>query len=122
MRTRKMSNTRFAYKLDKFFWLFLALFPYIAYLFYIGKNPGVTFYDFFNTVLGVGGYGPNIVYQTLDKIFGPSSSVFRIFNNTSALYFFVWLVNVELVHIFYDVIVFIPRLAHKWISKAVQDD
>ena len=31
-------------------------------------------------------------------------------------------VNIEIVHVLFDVLVFIPRLTHKWVRKAVQDE
>lgn len=125
----KTTKNRFSYKLDKVFWWIVALLPIFCYILYVGfgdvKTATGSLYtlpDFFVTyVLNGYAFGDNVVWTTLYKIFG-SNGVFPIFMSDSSLYIFNWFIWVELFHVFFDVIVFIPRLAHKWISKAVQDD
>lgn len=128
MRTKKSSD-RFSRKLDKIFWFLIAIGPFIGYFLCVAFNglniasgSTVNLPNFFVTyVLGNVSFADNIVWNTLYAIFGPNS-VFPIFANETALYIFNWFIWVELFHVFFDVIVFIPRIAHKWISKAVQDD
>ena len=36
--------------------------------------------------------------------------------------YLAYVAGVEVFHVMFDVVVFIPRLAHKWIGKAVQDE
>ena len=56
----------------------------------------------------------NIIYSTLDEMFG-QSGIFPLFNTGSPyLLYFTYLIVIELIHLFVDFIVFIPRLAHKW--------
>lgn len=125
----KTTKNRFCYKLDKLFWWIIALFPIFCYVLYVGfgdvKNSTGSLYtlpEFFTTyILDGKGFANNVVWTTLYKIFD-SSGVFPIFTREAPLYIFNWFIWVELFHVFFDVIVFIPRLAHKWISKAVQDD
>lgn len=125
----KTTKNRFSYKLDKVFWWIVALLPILCYVLYVGfgdvkTNTGSLFTlpDFFVTyVLNGYAFADNVVWTTLYGIFG-SNGVFPIFASDAALYIFNWFIWVELFHVFFDVIVFIPRLAHKWISKAVQDD
>lgn len=125
----KTTKNRFSYKFDKLFWWIVALFPVLCYILYVGfgdvkTSTGSLFTlpDFFVTFI-LDGYGfeDNIISTTLNSIFGPSG-VFPIFTASPPMYFFNWFIWVELFHVFFDIIVFIPRLAHKWISKAVQDD
>lgn len=125
----RTTKNRFGYKLDKIFWWFLALFPILAYVLYVGfgdvRTSTGSFYtlpDFFvSYILNGVGFSDNVVWKALYGLFG-SSGVFPIFTSDTPLFFFNWFIWVELFHVFFDVMVFIPRLAHKWISKAVQDD
>lgn len=125
----KTTKSRFGYKLDRLFWWIVALLPVLSYILYVGfgdvKTSTGSLYtlpDFFVTyVLNGSGFAENIVWTTLNEIFG-SSGVFPVFTSDTPLYILNWFIWVELFHVFFDVIVFIPRLACKWISKAVQDD
>ena len=128
MSMRKTSNTRFAFKLDKFFWFLVLMLPVISWCVYLFSFNGygdagsslISFGSWLTNQFTGSGVTSNVVYVTLNGIFG-SSGVFPTFG-PSFLFFVTYLINVELIHVFYDVIVFIPRLAHKWISKAVQND
>lgn len=128
MRMKKTGNTRFAYRLDKVFWFLLLMLPVISWGLYLFSFTGydkadaslISFSSWLTNQFVGTDFSNNIVYTALNSIFGPSG-VFPIFR-PSFLSFFVYLVNIEIIHIFYDVIVFIPRLAHEWISKAVQND
>lgn len=125
MRTKKISNTRFAYKLDKIFWFFLTLFPLLGYSLYLfsinGAVESLSFYSFMQNFAQIVVHAGNPIQQTLASIFG-SSGVFPLFSAGSGLLdFFTYVASIEVLHVCFDVIVFIPRLAHEWISKAVQD-
>lgn len=124
MRTTKSSD-RFANKLDHFFWFFIKLMPFFAYVFsfFLRTSGGYTNFPgfFLNYFLSGGSFSDNIVWQCLYSLFGPGG-VFPYFSSETALYVFTWIIWVEIFHVFFDVIVFIPRIAHKFISKAVQDD
>lgn len=128
MRMKRIGNTRFAYKLDKVFWFLILMLPVISWALYLFSFNGYTdagsslisFSSWISNQFTGTDLSGNAVYVALNRIFGPSGA-FPIFR-PSFLVFFVYLVDVEIVHVFFDVIVFIPRLAHKWVSKAVQDD
>lgn len=126
MRTKKASNTRFAYKLDKIFWFFISFAPLIFYALYLVASPNLSeyysFYVFISNYLGLFFSSNSAFSSVFSSIFGPSG-IFPVFSAQSGwLVLFSYLATVEVVHALFDVIVFIPRLAHKWISKAVQDD
>lgn len=126
MRTRKMNNTRFSFKIDKFFWFFLGSFPLFGYCLYLfsinGTVAEVSFASFLTNFMQVSVYGSNPIHQVFVSIFGPSG-LFPLFSASSGfMSFFSYVASVEVIHVCFDVVVFIPRLAHKWISKAVQDD
>ena len=129
MRTRKTSNTRYSYKLDKIFWFIISFFPLFSWLIYLFSFSSytaspLTFYAWLEQNFAfMGQISNSVIYSTFYQIFSITSvtSLFPTLS-TSLMAFFTYLVTVEIVHILYDVMVFIPRLAHKWISKAVQDD
>lgn len=128
MRTKK-TTSRFAFKLDKFFWFILSLFPLFSWLIYLfsfssNTTSPLTFFAWLDQYFGfMGQITKSVIYSTLYQIFSITTvdSLFPVLS-TSLLAFFTYLITIEIVHVVYDVIVFIPRLAHKWISKAVQDD
>lgn len=129
MRMKKTGSTRFSYKLDKIFWFVISFFPLFSWLIYLFSFSSytelpLTFYAWLDQCFGfMGQVQKSVIYSTLYQIFSITSvdSLFPVLS-TSLMAFFTYLVTVEVVHVVYDVIIFIPRLAHKWISKAVQDD
>ena len=129
MRMKKMGNTRFSYKLDKIFWFVVSFFPLFSWLLYLfsfssyTESPLTFFAWLEQNFVFMGQISKSVIYSTFYQIFSITSadSLFPVLS-TSLMAFFTYLVTVEIVHVIYDVIVFIPRLAHKWISKAVQDD
>ena len=122
MRTSKISNTRFAYKVDKIFWFFISFAPLIFYALYLVSpakpSQYFSFYVFLSDYLGLF-FSSNSVFSSMfSTIFGPSG-VFPMFSAQSGwLVFFSHLATVEVVHVLFDVMIFIPRLAHKWISNS----
>lgn len=124
MIMKRKSDTRFGHKLDKFFWFFISFWPVFGWLFsMLGGQAPVSFTDYMATIFGSGLYSSNLFYSVLDRLFG-AGGFFPLFlaSSDGILRFFTYLCTVEIIHVYFDVIVFIPRLAHKWISKAVQDD
>lgn len=63
----------------------------------------------------------NPVYTALVAIFG-QDGVLPVFSegSLSILAFFTWFVNVYIAHLLVDFILFIPRLAHKWLKKVIK--
>lgn len=129
MRTREKSNTRFSCKLDKIFWFIISFLPVLSWLIYLygyvhlNTDPGTSIIRFSNWLQSnflIVNFNSNPFYSVLSQIFG-SGGAFPLFD-TNTLSIFVWFLTIEIIHVCFDVIVFIPRLAHKWISKAVQDD
>jgi hypothetical protein len=129
MRTKKISNTRFSHKLDKIFWFIISLLPVFSWLFYLfgyvhfSANPSTSVVFFFNWLQSnflIVDFSSNPFYSVLSQIFSAGGAFPLLDANILSL--FVWFLTVEVIHVCFDVMAFIPRLAHKWISKAVQDD
>lgn len=95
--------------IDNLFWMLIMLIPVMVL--FISKQD-------FSTVLSQFGINDsNIIYTTLGELFG-GSGIFPLFTDSSPyLLFFTYLVVIELMHLFVDFLVFIPRLAHKWFDS-----
>lgn len=97
-------------------WLFLALLPLFLYL-AIVCNSSVTdypsFLQFFNDKFPLFLYN-NFIFTAISSIFGPNGSM-PIFNDVVVLYLAYYIV-INLAHLIVDVLLFIPRLAHGWMS------
>lgn len=120
------SKDRFSRKLDKFFWWFIRLLPIflmllIEYASYrSGGGADETLFYYVAKFVDVN--DNNVVFNALYEIFGPGR-ILPFFNgNVDLIHYMSYLVYVELLHLFFDVIIFIPRLARKWINIACQDD
>lgn len=126
----KTTKNRFAYRLDKIFWFViqtLPLFSWFIYCFSVTRGSENSFWGFDRfliEVFGIGNFDGNVVYQALSKVFQYSVSIVPqiSFLSKSLTALFSWFIMIEVLHVCFDVIVFIPRLAHKWISKAVLND
>lgn len=127
MRTKK-TTSRFAFKLDKVFWFLITFLPVILYAIYLfaTRSGNILGLDAFLRLIFnydyTGGLAENPIFKALYALFSFSpDSAFAILPY-SLLYLISYMATIEIVHVAFDVLVFIPRLAHKWISKAVQDD
>lgn len=107
------TKRRLTFKLDAIFWFVVSLLPILVYFVLNYRNPSAP--DFFTYISGFAPFTfiQDILDDVTDLSFG---ATFKL--NA----FLAYCVGVEILHVLFDVIVFIPRLAHKWISKAVQDD
>lgn len=126
----KTTKNRLSYSLDKTFWFIIRILPLLSwfiYCFSVTRSSDNSFWQFDTfliEVFGIGNFDGNVIYQGLSKIFQYSVSIVPeiAFLSKSLTALFSWFAMIEVLHLCFDIIVFIPRLAHKWISKAVQDD
>lgn len=123
----KTTKNRFAYKLDKLFWFFIQIFPLVCFTVYCiagtrGSEVVVPTFNSFLIKLGFNYQQGNVFYNVLAQLFG-ANGVFPLFvDSGGVILYLTYVLTMEVLHVCFDVIVFIPRLAHQWISKAVQDD
>lgn len=119
---RKRNISFFA---DTFFWYLLYLFPVLAYLFYYNADGyfSATFATFMSDNLGFVFDNTNIIYTTIQDLFG-SSGVLPLWtvDSTGISLIVTWFVTVFVVHLVVDFILFIPRLCHKFMDKFYQGD
>ena len=107
------SKTRFARKCDKIFWMIVSLLPIIIYFIsYFYKASAAADFTSFMTV-----YRFDFIADIFESVFTTAG-----FGQLYCVDYLSYVVGVEIAHCLFDVVVFIPRLAHKWIGKAVQDE
>jgi len=105
---------------DKLFWCVCMLLPLLVWV--VSSNNGNG--NFASVMAELGISSDNIVYQTLNALFGSNQdSVIHLFTSGSTtMLFFTYFIILELVHLFVDFILFIPRLANKWMSKFTRSE
>lgn len=114
---RKRSISYFA---DTWFWYVLYALPVLCYLFFYLAHGAdcVPFATFMSDNLGFVFDSQNIVFTTIQDLFG-SAGVLPLFSSDStALSLIVtWFVTVFLVHLAIDFILFIPWFAHRFLGE-----
>lgn len=97
-------------------WLLLALMPIILYMI-AARNTGgetmLTFSEMMSEKLQFFTDG-NIIYTTVAETFG-SSGVLPILTDSLTAYASYY-ISIEILHLIVDVLLFIPRLAHEWMT------
>lgn len=110
---------------DTIFWYALYFLPVIAFLLVCWSEPGsgqqMTSLNEFFSRSGFDIYGGNIIYESLYNVVG-EEGLMPLFDNDYALYFVTWFASVYLVHLLVDFILFIPRLAHKWMNSFTRSE
>lgn len=106
------SKNRFSRKCDQVFWFALSVLPLFLYFLTAFRNPSaVSFAEFIQP------FRFPFIADIFESVFSTAN-----FDGVYILDFLSYCVGVEIAHCLFDVVVFIPRLAHKFISKAVQDE
>lgn len=110
---------------DIIFWYLLYFLPVICYLLYLFAEPACgtqivdlgTFFDNIGIVL----VQDNVVSVSLRSIFGVDG-ILPFFATDFAIDIFSWFICVYITHLAVDFLLFIPRLAHKYMDKFTQGD
>lgn len=71
--------------------------------------------------VGFGFVSDNVVVDGLMDIFG-ENGVMPFFTTKTPFIILVWFVGVYLLHLLVDFLLFIPRLAHKWLKKCTEGE
>lgn len=103
---------------DTVLWYFVYLFPLLVILVMsIGSHSMINLNDFF-TGNGYNIFSNGIIYDALASLFG-SDGILPLFAEGGAglLYYAAWFISCMLIHLAVDFILFIPRLAHKFMDK-----
>ena len=120
MRKRVVSHVA-----DTVFWYLLYFLPVLAYLLYSFVLPPyateVLNFELFFENVGFGFVADNVIITSLSSIFG-IDGVFPIFSTNMPFIIFTWFIGIYIMHLAVDFLLFIPRLAHKWLNKLTKGD
>ena len=122
MRKRTIANL-----VDSFFWLLVAILPIVLYLItcfsYKLTNATESVVAFLPFMKSIGLVDSGLIYKSLSDLFG-SSGILPLFSaeNNAILVFLSYFVSVQIVHLAVDFLLFIPRLAHKYMNTFTQNE
>lgn len=108
------------YLAETVFWNVIYFIPIIAYLILLWQGGITTFGCVFDTI-GLNIAENSTAFSSLASIFG-TDGILPLFANSDLLVFFAYYINVSIAHIFVDFILFIPRIAKKWMNKFTQGE
>lgn len=106
---------------DTIFWYILYFLPVICYLLFMFNHSGsistvspIGFTQYLNDI-GFTMASDNLLIFTMRGLFG-SSGVLPLFNTDVPFIILAWFVGVYLLHLAIDILIFIPRMCHKWLN------
>lgn len=114
---RKRTIKRLA---DTIFWYGLYFLPVLILILMSIHNPITSLSSVINT-LGLSVLQDNIIFTTLSEIFGVGG-VLPFFQSPDLIIFFTYYICVYLLHLLVDFVIFIPRIAHKWLNHFTQGE
>ena len=105
---------------DTVFWYLIYFLPVIFYLIAEPSSGGsiVNFISFFADS-GFGIVTDNLIISTLRDIFS-TGGTFPLFNTDLPYIVFTWFVGTYIIHLCVDFLLFIPRIAHKWMKDLTE--
>lgn len=106
---------------DTIFWYALYFLPILVLLLMSIHNPLTSISNVMTTlgleILTI----DNVIYTTLSSIFG-TGGVLPFFTSPDILLYMTYFCSVLILHLLVDFILFIPRMAHKWLKRGFQDE
>lgn len=118
-----MTKKKISHICDKVFWGLIMLLPLIVYVVYIIKNGSIYSLENVFTDFGFGINTDNVIYQTFISIFGVvagSTASIPAFLSNGVILYITYIVIVELIHLIVDCLLYIPRIAMKFLDKGVE--
>ena len=104
------------YFYDNAMWYVIYLLPLVLFIgFSIKTGQFSTLEACFNSI-GLNVFTDNVVLVSLTDIFGVGG-VLPLFTSPDILIYFTYFVSVYLMHLCVDFLLFIPRMAHKWLKS-----
>lgn len=114
-----MRKRNISFGLDKIMWTIIYLFPVLLLLFSACVTPLTDILSTIDSSAFVTDFANTGIYTALNDIFGVDG-ILPLFTGTTGvavLSYMTYFVNVLIIHLAVDFLVFIPRLAHKWFDK-----
>lgn len=117
-----MKNSKIGFIFDKIIWTTIILLPIVLYIILLKNNPsGYNFEDIFtSSILNYFGVRGNSFYSTIESIFS-EIGVCAVTDLYGILYYITYIISVEIMHLMVNVMLYIPRIAMKWLRKGVDD-
>lgn len=115
MRKRSILNLA-----DTLFWYLIYLLPVLMYLLNCINHDVTAFESFMTTTLGFVFAADNVIYTALVALLGVDG-ILPLFTSAAPIMMVAWFASMVLLHLMVDFILFIPRLAHKWLGKFTQE-
>lgn len=103
---------------DNIMWYLIYLLPILGFLILLATKDVVTFAQVFDS-LGLQIVTDNVIVDTLTQIFGVGG-VLPLFASPGMIYYFTYFIATMIIHLAVDFLLFIPRLAHKWLGKVTE--
>ena len=111
-----MRKKTIEYFFDNIMWYLIYMLPLFILLFFVVRSGElITFSALFDS-LGLSFLNDNLILITLTDMFG-SGGILPLFQSNDILIYMSYFVCVFIIHLFVDFLVFIPRLAHKWLNR-----
>lgn len=116
-----MRKRTISYLVDVIFWLVVSLLPVLFFviqpLAYELTSSSDTLPSFAQTMATFGINDTNYLYVAIMDIFG-EQGIMPFFSSDSVVVLYLsYFILIQLLHVFVDFVLFIPRLAHKWLEK-----
>lgn len=116
MRERTQKNL-----FDNIFWYLIYLLPLIIWVVVSFRTGNIVSLSNALETMGLKVLENNQILTNLSEIFG-SNGVLPLFVSTDILLYISYFICVFLIHLFVDFLLFIPRIAHKWLNKLYGGD
>ncbi len=116
MKIKKQNNC-----FDNIMWYLLYLLPIILWLVVSFRSGTILSLSSAMSEMGFDILSSNQVYTSLISIFD-STGILPLFTSPDIILYMSYFISVFLIHLFVDFILFIPRLAHKWLNKLYGGD
>lgn len=125
-----MRKRTISFWFDKIFWYLLYFLPVIAYLIYLATCSGFadstlasSSFSVFLSNTGLANLiTDNVVFTSLLDIFATGGILGFVEASSPIFVILTWFINVMIMHLFVDFLLFIPRLCHKWLGKLTQGE
>lgn len=109
-----MRKNKISFIYDLLYYAFFMIMPILAYLISCHHNTGITLIDFF-TEFGID--NTNVIYTAFVQMFSSTSGYLPLISDTSTLfYMFTYMFIVVIMHLVFDILAFIPKLAHHYLN------
>lgn len=116
MRERTQKNL-----FDNIFWYLIYLLPLIIWIVVSFRTGNIVSLSNALETMGLKVLENNQILTNLSEIFG-SNGILPLFVSTDILLYISYFICVFLIHLFVDFLLFIPRIAHKWLNKLYGGD